>query len=47
MVIIINPYAGGGKAIQKWKKIESKIFQSLGSVEIIFLNEKIINFILF
>ena len=42
MVIIINPYAGGGKAIQKWKKIESKIFQCLGSVKIIFLNEEIL-----
>ena len=42
MVIIINPYAGGGKAIQKWNKIKSNIYERLGSVKIIFLNEEIL-----
>ena len=41
MVIIINPYAGGGKAVEKWEKIESNIYNHLGSVKVIFLNEKI------
>jgi len=40
MVIIINPYACGGTAIKKWKKIKSNIFKQLGSVKISFLNEK-------
>jgi diacylglycerol kinase family enzyme len=40
MVIIINPYAGAGKAREKWKKIETQIFQRLGSVKLVFLSEK-------
>jgi diacylglycerol kinase family enzyme len=40
MVIIINPYAGGGKAVKKWKKIESNIYNQPGPVKVIFLNEK-------
>jgi len=40
MVIIINPYAGGGTAIEKWKKIETNIFKHFGSVKISFLNKE-------
>ena len=39
MVIIINPHAGAGKAIEKWKKIESELFTQFGSIKIRFLNE--------
>jgi len=40
MVIIINPYAGAGNAREKWKKIETQIFQRLGSVKLVFLCKK-------
>ena len=41
MVIIINPLAGGGKAIQKWTKIKSHIYKRLGLVETILLNKNV------
>ncbi|PKK83643.1 MAG: hypothetical protein CVT49_07760 [candidate division Zixibacteria bacterium HGW-Zixibacteria-1] len=34
MLIIINPKAGGGKALQKWQKIESEVRTRLGSFNI-------------
>jgi len=40
MVIFINPYAGGGKAIAKWKKIESDVVNTFRSVKICFLNKE-------
>jgi diacylglycerol kinase (ATP) len=40
MVIIINPNAGGGTAIEKWKKIESTICKHFGSVKISFLSKE-------
>jgi diacylglycerol kinase family enzyme len=40
MVILINPYAGGGTAIEKWKRIEPIIFNQCGSVKTIFLSEE-------
>jgi len=41
MVIILNPYAGGGKAIQKWNKIKSHIYDRMDTVEIILLSKKV------
>jgi len=41
MVIIINPYAGGGKAIQKWNTIKSHIYEQLGPVKTILLSKKV------
>jgi diacylglycerol kinase family enzyme len=40
MVIFINPYAGGGTAFEKWKKIESILFKDVYSVHVITLNEE-------
>ena len=40
MVIILNPYAAGGKAIEKWKRIESNLFNRFGSIIIRLLNEE-------
>jgi diacylglycerol kinase family enzyme len=39
MVIIINPYASGGTATEKWEKIESEVFKRLGLVDINYLNK--------
>lgn len=38
MVIVINPSAGGGKAFQKWQRIESNVRAQLGSVALLVLN---------
>jgi diacylglycerol kinase (ATP) len=32
MVLFINPYAGGGKALRKWRQIESQLSDRLGGV---------------
>ena len=37
MVLIINPYAGGGRALKKWKVIEKVIKNKLDSFEKIYL----------
>ena len=40
MIIIINPYAGGGTALQKWETIEKEIMKLFGPLKIRFLDEK-------
>ena len=40
MVIIINPYAGGGTAIEKWKTIASTVIKQFESVRVSFLNKE-------
>lgn len=40
MVIIINPTASGGKAIEKWKKIETSIVKQFGPLNVIYPDKK-------
>lgn len=41
MVILLNPFAGGGKAIQKWKKMELSIRERFRPVKVIFLDKNL------
>lgn len=38
MLVVVNPSAGGGRALQKWRKVESSLRERLGSMKPIVLN---------
>lgn len=41
MIILINPSACGGRAVEKWKSIESAVRERLGPAELLILNDGI------
>src|SRR3972149_1440211 len=41
MVLVINPYAGGGKALEKWQRIESELCSRLGAMTPLVLDPNI------